>query len=235
MNVELGGPAKADWCRDELILALDAYSRLAGAVPGPQRPEILELSTLLRSSGLHPALGRRPNFRSPASVVMKLMDVRNIDPGYGGKGLAAGGRLDREVWHELAADRPRLSTTAAAICDFLANGAHVPAALEPTDTLVVEAEQGAILTRLHLVRERSARLVEAKVAAKQTTGSLSCEVCSFCFDSVYGAIGHGYIECHLRKPLSEFRSKQRTSLDDLALVCANCHRMMHARRPWLTI
>jgi putative restriction endonuclease len=24
-----------------------------------------------------------------------------------------------------------------------------------------------------------------------------------------------------------------TKVDDLALVCANCHRMLHRRRPWL--
>lgn len=27
----------------------------------------------------------------------------------------------------------------------------------------------------------------------------------------------------------------RVVLDDLALVCANCHRMIHASRPWLTM
>jgi hypothetical protein len=28
---------------------------------------------------------------------------------------------------------------------------------------------------------------------------------------------------------------QKTRLADLALLCANCHRMIHARRPWLTL
>jgi 5-methylcytosine-specific restriction enzyme A len=236
MKATPSSPAKADWCRDELILALDVYFRLAGAVPGPRRPEILDLSTLLRSAGLHLASDRRPNFRSPASVVMKLMNFRSIDPDYGGKGLAAGGRLDREVWQELAVDRQRLSKTAAAIRAVLSEGSHASFASEPGDTLTMEAEEGALLTRLHLFRDRSARLVETKKrAAIESTGRLVCEVCSFCFESTYGSIGDGYIECHHRKPLSELRSKQRTSLDDLALVCANCHRMMHARRPWVTI
>jgi 5-methylcytosine-specific restriction protein A len=26
-----------------------------------------------------------------------------------------------------------------------------------------------------------------------------------------------------------------TKLSDLALLCANCHRMIHARRPWLSM
>lgn len=236
MSAKPAGAAKADWCRDELVLALDVYCRLAGAVPAPQHPEIRDLSKLLRSAGLHPASDCRPNFRSPASVVMKLMNFRSIDPDYSGKGLVAGSRLDREVWQELASDRSRLSRIATAIRSVLADGGPVSAASEPVDTFVIEAEEGTLLTRMHVVRERSARLVEAKKrAALETTGNLACEVCSFSFESVYGSIGDGYIECHHRKPLSELRSKQRTSLDDLALVCANCHRMMHARRPWLTV
>lgn len=49
------------------------YCRLAEAVPAPRRPEIQDLSKRLRSAGLH------PNFRSPASVVMKLMNFRFSD------------------------------------------------------------------------------------------------------------------------------------------------------------
>jgi hypothetical protein len=35
--------------------------------------------------------------------------------------------------------------------------------------------------------------------------------------------------------LSEYIQGQKTKLQDLALVCANCHRMLHRRRPWLSI
>ena len=42
-------------------------------------------------------------------------------------------------------------------------------------------------------------------------------------------------ECHHTVPVSEYGSGARTQLRDLALVCANCHRMLHRRRPWLTI
>ena len=36
------------------------------------------------------------------------------------------------------------------------------------------------------------------------------------------------------RPVSESEGV-KTRLSDLALVCANCHRMIHARRPWLSI
>lgn len=55
------------------------------------------------------------------------------------------------------------------------------------------------------------------------------------FGAVYGPRGVDFIECHHVKPLSEIEIERKTRLDDLALVCANCHRMIHAKRPWLTI
>ena len=47
-------------------------------------------------------------------------------------------------------------------------------------------------------------------------------------------LGEGFIECHHVTPVSELRAGTRTRLSDLAVVCSNCHRMLHRRRPWLT-
>jgi hypothetical protein len=89
---------RAGWIRDELILALDVYLHLAPVAPDPRSPEVRDLSELLRGQHIHPYAQRNENFRSPASIVMKLMNFRSIDPSYGGKGLTAGGRLDRQIW-----------------------------------------------------------------------------------------------------------------------------------------
>ncbi|MDO6522910.1 HNH endonuclease [Shimia thalassica] len=43
------------------------------------------------------------------------------------------------------------------------------------------------------------------------------------------------MECHHTVPVSEMKPGDKTKLSDLALVCANCHRMIHAKRPWLSI
>lgn len=229
-------PKNVDWCRDELILALDVYFRLAGAVPAPQRDDIRELSALLRAAGFHPSSVHHANFRSPASVVMKLMNFRSIDPGYGGKGLTAGGRLDREVWSEFGSNPKQLANVAVAIRSVLADRDVSPAGQELSDLQSVEAEEGALLTRHHLVRERNSRIVQAKKrAAVDSGGGVSCEVCGFSFGAVYGPLGDGFIECHHRRPLSDLRSRQKTLLGDLVLLCANCHRMVHGQRPWLTV
>ncbi len=58
-------------------------------------------------------------------------------------------------------------------------------------------------------------------------GELTCEACGFDFEKAYGSLGKGYIECHHLIPLSNFDSKKETKMEDLALLCSNCHRMIH--------
>ena len=236
MTRKAAGERKIHWSRDELILALDVYIRLAGSVPDPRLREVRDLSNILRRAELHPASERRSDFRTPASVAMKLMNFRSIDPGYGGKGLAAGGRLDREVWQQFAGDGGQLSKVADAIRCALSANAAAHENREPLADLAIEAEEGAVLTRLHQIRERDPRLVRSKKrCAMSDLGQLYCEVCGFCFRLAYGEVGEGFIECHHRRPLCDLRPGQKTSLEDLALLCANCHRIIHGRRPWLTV
>jgi predicted HNH restriction endonuclease len=88
----------------------------------------------------------------------------------------------------------------------------------------------------HKARERNPKLViKAKALFKSKHGRLFCEACKFDFKAKYGNIGDGFIEVHHTIPVSEPKSGQKTSIADLALVCSNCHRILHRRRPWLTI
>jgi 5-methylcytosine-specific restriction protein A len=50
-----------------------------------------------------------------------------------------------------------------------------------------------------------------------------------------GLRGKGFIEAHHTKPVETLVESSKTKLEDLALLCANCHRMVHAARPWLSI
>jgi 5-methylcytosine-specific restriction protein A len=225
--------SRVDWTRDELILALDVYFQVAPGTPGPLLPGVRELSALLRSGLFHSGSVKSPNFRSPASVVMKLMNFRSIDPAYKGRGLTGGGDLDRAVWEEFASDRKRLSRVAEAIRTAASTTDNSP---PETDEAFEEAEEGAILSRLHRRRERDPRLAKRKKGlALDTHGRLRCEVCDFDFSSTYGELGAGFIECHHRRPLADLPYIRKTLLEDLALLCSNCHRMIHTKRPWLTV
>jgi 5-methylcytosine-specific restriction protein A len=102
---------------------------------------------------------------------------------------------------------------------------------------VEEASEGRVLTVLHLLHERSPALVGSKkaLAIKRDNGKLVCEGCGFDFSVHYGDRGHGFLECHHTRPVHAMAEGDITSLEDLALLCANCHRMVHTKRPWLTV
>lgn len=108
----------------------------------------------------------------------------------------------------------------------------VPTGELPDVDLEVSALEGAPLLVSHLRRERSRKLVEAKKAAVLgATGSLACEVCSFDFARVYGAWGERFCEVHHKIPIAAADASIFTRLEDLAVLCSNCHRVIHRVDP----
>ena len=92
------------------------------------------------------------------------------------------------------------------------------------DPLVEGREQ----LRLHRRKERKGALVRRrKRQVLGATGRLACEVCDADFAAVYGPLGEGYAECHHTLPLAALQAERRTRPSELAVVCANCHRMLH--------
>lgn len=96
--------------------------------------------------------------------------------------------------------------------------------------------EGKEVYQTHRSKERSGVLPQKKKEFVLTeTGTLKCEACSFDFSLLYGKRGIGFIECHHNKPISDMKNEQQVSLKDLALLCSNCHRMIHRFRPWLSV
>ncbi|WP_342601355.1 HNH endonuclease [Psychrobacillus sp. FSL H8-0483] len=94
--------------------------------------------------------------------------------------------------------------------------------------------EGKRKLRTHLVRERNPKIIKlAKERFKDKHGRLFCEVCDFDFFEKYGELGEDFIEGHHIIPVSELEVGQSTLVEDIALVCSNCHKMLHRRRPWL--
>ncbi len=212
-----------NWTRDELILALDLFFRREPRPTSAADPDVIELSDRLRSLSLIPVDQQPENYRNPASVLFKLLNFQHLAP-EGGAGYANVAAADRAVWAEFANDIPRLQAVAVALALSAGEGSTLP---EESDE-ELEAPEGRILFRMHRSRERNFKLVQARKAqAKQLHGVLACEACGFDFTTVYGALGEGYIECHHSVPLSRLAPGQTTKVSDLALVCANCHRMLH--------
>lgn len=225
------------WTRDELILALDFYLQHREIVPGKSSEEILQLSSEINSLAKRLGLSGSETLRNANGVYMKLMNFRSHDPEYtadGKSGLNRGNRDEKVVWDQFANDPERLKRLANAIrLGLLVEPTHGSEVDEPE---VAEAEEGRLMTRLHRTRERSRKLVQNKKSAfEKKHGKLFCEACGFDYAVTYGTRGYGFIECHHTKPLHALKPGEKTKLQDLALLCANCHRMVHTKAPWLSM
>ncbi|HJW31984.1 MAG TPA: HNH endonuclease [Holophagaceae bacterium] len=94
------------------------------------------------------------------------------------------------------------------------------------------AMEGSLRSRYvrHRHREQKFRQTKINSVLRSRGGRLRCEVpnCGFDFVERYGAIGEGFAHVHHLTPLSEFeKSGRKVHLKDLAIVCPNCHAMIH--------
>jgi 5-methylcytosine-specific restriction protein A len=236
LGFEVARPVELpDWTTDELILALDVYLRTRSTQTfNPSTQDVIHLSDLLRSLPLFSeAIRADPRFRNPNGVALKVHNFSALDESHAGAGMSHGGAGDRRIWQEWS-DRPEeLATTA----DAIRAAATDPTVLHLDDHAVDEdkgSAEGRILHRLHQVRERDRSLVKKKLAAIRTkTGRLACEVCDFESAEAYGDDLAGVIDVHHVVPLSKL-GETETRLDDLALLCPTCHRVLHKHRRHVT-
>jgi len=112
---------------------------------------------------------------------------------------------------------------------------------EPHDNMVDLTEddggflEGRKKLRQHICIERNAKVIKmAKENFKKKYGVLKCEVCGFNFEKKYGKLGEDFIEGHHIKPVSELKEGEKTKVEDIVLLCSNCHKMIHRKRPWLS-
>ena len=73
-------------------------------------------------------------------------------------------------------------------------------------------------------RKRSYALIEAKKA--QSDGH--CEICRFSFRESYGLTDRDCLVAHHINPIAERSKASKTTLDDIALLCPNCHAVIHS-------
>lgn len=85
----------------------------------------------------------------------------------------------------------------------------------------------------HLRIERARGLpARKKLDVYSHTGSLKCEVCDFDFAKFYDIPGLEFLcEAHHLEPLASLKKAKITYMRDLALICANCHSVLHHLDP----
>ncbi|MFD6275396.1 HNH endonuclease [Streptomyces sp. NPDC060209] len=160
-------------------------------------------------------------------------------PGYA-RQATRGGRLTSLIAEAFTTREGEMMMAARAIEGGIGSGelVTIPPQPDEVDPDGYSAQEGRLLARWAIFRERNPALRNRKVAeAKHLGKRIQCEVCQFHFADKYGPIGQDYIEVHHLQPLY-ISGPRETHLRDLAFVCANCHRMCHRSylgSPWRTL
>jgi 5-methylcytosine-specific restriction protein A len=100
---------------------------------------------------------------------------------------------------------------------------------ELEDEFKIPAQATVIETRKYAFHRKVERNRTAAKQAKKFHGTI-CQACDFDFEKRYGAIGKGFIEAHHLKPIATLEEGVAVTYDvaaDFAVLCANCHRMIH--------
>lgn len=225
------------WQREELILALDLYFNLEPGQIHAKNPQIIKLSEVLNQLPINGNKNELEKFRNPNGVGLKLSNFLALDDSYSGKGMSATSKLDKEIFSEFKDNRETLKKLATSIRESATNHEIKKAILSIDDNEIDDGTsryEGKILHKYHLYRERNPTLTrKKKEQALAQYGKLECEQCGFDYAKVYGDVGYGFMECHHKLPLYLLTEEKKTKLEDLMLVCANCHRMLH--RGWIRL
>ena len=109
-------------------------------------------------------------------------------------------------------------------------GATAGASPEDTDEILAEyvGTEGKSKVRIHRYKERDPKLVKlAKDRFRKKHGKLFCQCCGIDFRVSYAPMKHDAIDAHHAVPLADVEEEKKTRVEDLMLLCPNCHRMVH--------
>ena len=198
---------------------------------GAEDPRVVELSSLLQRMPLHPQEVRQHNFRNANGVARKTADIATSHPDYQGR-RTNGNALDRKVLDEFRARPDVMHALAESIRTSVTDG-------EPPDFPARSAMRARARWRGAI---SSASMLTASGAPVCAAGrSKACEGAVNRSPARHAGSTSSDLrrpwerlhQCHHVIPLHE-TGERRVSISDLALLCSNCHRMIHAKPPWPT-
>jgi len=98
----------------------------------------------------------------------------------------------------------------------------------PEDLAALEGQARRVMVT-HRQREHRLRAAKIRQAMGLNGGRLQCAVpgCGFDFVETYGHLGRDFAFVHHLRGLAAKGKPSETRLEDLAIVCGNCHAMIH--------
>ena len=101
----------------------------------------------------------------------------------------------------------------------------------------IVGKEGRLLVRLHVYRERDRKFARRVREHYKSLGGgqLVCHACGCMPTEVYGPVGESSMEAHHKIPIEQLQPDSVTLVEDMAMLCANCHRVVHSKKPCLTV
>ena len=153
------------------------------------------------------------------------MKIQNLRACADGTGLRTT-KTDREVWAEFHDKPDELAEAAARIRADLELLEQTPLPEADEDGVY---QENTVRMRAHSRRERARGLRDKVIArARRRHGSLRCEACGCEERTGLGRIAAAEFEAHHREPLAGSDGVRTTRVVDFAILCASCHRLIHA-------
>jgi len=227
------GHGNPKWSREEIILALDLYFKLNGKIPDESDSRVGELSTFLRAMPRVKPTTLKDSFRNKTGIVFKLQNIRQLATG---KGFGNVSQTDRDIWDQYGTNPSLVNLIATQIKERLQEVNALTTEEVADDDF--EFSEGALLTRVHKLKERKPSVRRFLISNRQAKGGVQCDVCGFKGATKVPELLESQFEAHHIVPLA-FEGKRRTKLSDMALLCANCHRLIHKaismKKTWISI
>jgi predicted HNH restriction endonuclease len=99
-----------------------------------------------------------------------------------------------------------------------------------TPEQILAALEGDTYPAEALFRKRNRALIDAK----KLKSDGKCSVCGFSFIDQYTGLTNDCLVGHHVKPIGKRKKVTKTTLDDIDLLCPNCHTAVHTKDPPLT-
>ena len=166
---------------------------------------------------------------------MKLRNLRTVETGIGKRNIA---HIDRQILNEFLNRPVELSDLATSI----RKGIQLAESLHITEGELIEDiefTEGRLLTAIHVRRERSPLLRRELLLRRQREKRCLCDICETTFETINPLYRDAGFEVHHRVPLSVVNLCRRTTIGDVSLLCAVCHRLIHSliarERQWIDV
>ena len=119
-------------------------------------------------------------------------------------------------------------------CDFLKLIDNKPEQTIYADEVDENVEYAEGKTRKVLVNNYERNPIARKKCIEHF--GVTCQVCTFDFEKIYGEIGKEFIHVHHKIDISTIGNEYSVDpINDLIPVCPNCHSMLHKKKPTYTI